>query len=73
MLGSPKYKYGDRVKFVYTDIDDRSMETEGYVAIVDPYGTFFQDEEPSYDVYINVAGELILVKHIRESRLSLAL
>jgi hypothetical protein len=60
MVGKPKYNYGDIVKFT---IDDE-IKT-GSVEIIDAYGTFFQTEEPSYDV--KVKDENCLYKHIRES------
>jgi len=60
MLGKPKYKKGDHLKFKIAD----EIHT-GVVFIVDAYGTFFQDEEPSYD--LENTDENILYKHIRES------
>lgn len=62
ILDPPKYQLGDRVRF---SINDEILE--GKIEIVDSYGTFEQDEEPSYD--IGVTGEKeILYKHIRESQ-----
>ena len=55
----PKFKVGDKVKFV--------LEGEvvvGEVAIVDRYGTFMQTEEPSYDILAVWNGEKALIKHI---------
>jgi hypothetical protein len=60
MLGKPKYNYGDMVKFT---IDDQIKI--GIIEIIDAYGTFFQTEEPSYDVLVKV--ENCLYKHVRES------
>lgn len=60
MLGKPKYKRGDIVTFIH----DNTKKT-GYVYIVDAYGTFEQDEEPSYDIMIE--EENCLYKHCRES------
>ena len=60
MLGNPKYKHGDIVMFNY---DGR--EKIGHIYIVDAYGTFEQDEEPSYDVMVE--KENCLYKHCRES------
>lgn len=56
----PKYDYDDVVKF---KIDDQTFE--GVVYIIDRYGTFEQNEEPSYDVYNK--SQNILYKHVRES------
>ena len=63
MLGEPKYKYGDIVTFMYDGI-----EKIGYVYIVDRYGTFEQDEEPSYDIMVE--KDNCLYKHCRESLVS---
>ena len=60
MIGSPKYKRGDRVSFTFKE----EIKT-GYVYIVDAYGTFEQDEEPSYDIMVD--EENCLYKHFRES------
>ena len=62
MLGKPKYHYGETVKFLSGD----DLKT-GEIEIIDPYGTFYQSEEPSYDVMIKV--ENCLYKHIRESNI----
>jgi hypothetical protein len=60
MLGKPKYHYGDTVKFVISD------EIKiGTIEIIDAFGTFFQSDEPSYDVMVK--EENCLYKHIRES------
>ena len=59
MLGKPKYTYGDVVKF------ECDGEKTGAVAIIDRYGTFEQNEEPSYDLLNK--DENILYKHCRES------
>lgn len=47
-----KFKIDDQIKI-------------GTIEIIDAYGTFFQTEEPSYDVMVKV--ENCLYKHIRES------
>jgi hypothetical protein len=44
MLEKPKYKRNDQVRFMF----EGEMK-EGYVYIVDAYGTFFQVEEASYE------------------------
>ena len=68
MLGNPKFKVNDRVKFRII-VNGVKEEMEGVVAIVNSYGTFFQNEEPSYDIMVEhfLGGEKTLVKHIRES------
>lgn len=55
----PKYTYSDEVEF------DFNGPVIGYICIVDKYGTFEQNEEPSYDIY--VVENNTLYKHIRES------
>ena len=65
MIGKPKYAYQETVKFVIGgDIK------VGTVEIIDAYGTFFQSEEPSYDVLVK--EENCLYKHIRESNIDKA-
>ena len=58
--GKPAYRKNDRVRF-----ECGGQVKEGVVAIVDAYGTFFQTEEPSYDVMVE--KENCLYKHIPES------
>lgn len=60
MLGKPKFKRNDIVRF-----ECDGIVKQGYVYIVDAYGTFFQGDEPSYDVMID--EEKCLYKHIPES------
>lgn len=64
MLGKPKYKRNDQVRFLF----EEEMK-EGYVYIVDAYGTFFQVEEPSYDIVVKEARGECLYKHILESQI----
>ena len=60
MLGHPKYTYKQRVKFKCNN-----NELVGRIEIVDSYGTWEQNEEPSYDIYVEANNTLY--KHIRES------
>ena len=60
MLGRPKYTYEDVVKFKIS-----GREIVGKVYIVDAYGTFDQDSQPSYDIIVD--EENFLYKHIPES------
>lgn len=60
MIGKSKYDYRESVKFVIGD--DLKV---GTIEIIDAYGTFFQSDEPSYDVLVE--EESCLYKHIRES------
>ena len=72
--GKPMYSVGDRVSFQMT-IDDENIETfDGNIAIVDSFGAWEIDNprEPSYDVLVcnwRVSGNMMLVKHIRESKI----
>lgn len=59
MKGNPKFDYGDVVKF---NINDE--EKCGVVAIIDRYGTFFDDSDACYDILNE--DENILYKHINE-------
>lgn len=64
MIGQPKYKLGDEVKF--------SLENKTYtgnIYIIDPYGTFEDDSNVSYDIMVKDWGinhTECLFKHIRE-------
>lgn len=72
MIGKPKYKVGDRVSFKIKD-DGEDFIVSGKVYIVDAYGTFEQNEEPSYDVMAEEShydkDSSCLYKHVRESSL----
>ena len=59
MIGKPKYSIGDEVYFLCC-----GNKVRGNIAIVDAYGTFEQNEEPSYDIMVEEANTLY--KHIRE-------
>ena len=59
-----KYQNGDLVTF-YFDTGKEKIKHHGYIEIVDPYGTFEQDKEPSYDIMIPHMNTLF--KHVVES------
>ena len=61
-MPAPKYVRGDVVTFQFF-ADKEPLE--GMVAIVDRYGTFEQNEEPSYDIYRFTDNTLY--KHVRQS------
>ena len=61
-IEAPKYNRGDTVRFKIKD----DTTYVGVVEIIDAYGTFEQDEEPSYDIYVQ-DGQGCLYKHIRQS------
>lgn len=66
------FDYGDLVTFKLKH-DDKEFEVEGTIEIIDRYGTFEQNDEPSYDIMIfNFCEEIApvgrcLIKHIRQS------
>lgn len=59
MIGKPKYKIGDIVRFDFDGIK------EGVIGIIDPYGTFFDDSDASYDIMNK--NENVFYKHIKEN------
>jgi hypothetical protein len=63
MLGKPKYKIGDIVNFKV--VDNQEIIKKGIVAIVDEYGTFFNNSDVSYDILNK--EENMLYKHFSES------
>ncbi len=69
MIGQPKFKREQQVKFTIS-MNGEERTLNGVIYIVDAYGTFEQQEEPSYDIEAFVEGEIILFKHIRESLVS---
>ena len=72
MIGKPKYKIGDKVRFTI-----QNTEYEGIVEIVDRFGTFEDNSNVSYDImiefkegskYYNPNGcNQCLMKHINEN------
>lgn len=61
VLGNPKYSFGDLLEF---KTQHMSEAKRGRVEIVDAWGTFEQNSQPSYDIY--VSEENCLYKHIVE-------
>lgn len=59
MLGKPKYKENQLVSFMLGE-----EVKEGLIYIVDRYGTFEDNSDVSYDIY--VGNENTLYKHINE-------
>lgn len=66
----PKAEYtrGDIVTFTF-----EHEQVTGEIYIVDRYGTFEQNEEPSYDILVENSphcdGGCCLYKHIRQSKI----
>ena len=56
------YKIDDTVTFLLN-----GKVYNGIIAIVDTFGTFFDNSEPYYDIYIQKNGKKVLVKHVRQS------
>ena len=63
------FNYGDLVQFDFESNGQIQVIT-GTVEIIDKYGTFEQNEEPSYDLYRKENNTLY--KHIRQSELKKA-
>ena len=61
MIGKPKYKIGDSVKF-----NIEGKEKTGTVHIVDKYGIFEDNSCVSYDIMSEYEGSKCLFKHIPE-------
>jgi len=65
MIGKPKYKIDDTVTFI---LDNK--EWTGKIYIIDPYGTFEDDSDVSYDIMVDNWGDNndqeCLFKHINE-------
>ena len=63
MIGKPKFKYNDDVKFIF------NSETKyGKIYIIDKYGTFEDDSDVSYDIFVEQNN--CLYKHINEKYVS---
>ncbi len=69
MLGKPIFKQQDQVSFT-TVVDGEEKTLQGVVYIVDMYGIEGQYEEPSYDIEALYEGEVMLFKHIPESKVA---
>jgi hypothetical protein len=59
MLGKPKHKVGDTVKFIFNN----ELKT-GVIWVVDRFGTFDYTEDVSYDIMVE--SENMFYKHIPE-------
>ena len=57
-----RYEVGDTVSFLL----DETLYI-GTIDIVDAFGTFFDNSEPYYDIYVNIQEKRVLVKHVRQS------
>ena len=71
MLGFPKYKRDDMVTFKFRR-NGQDIVITGKVFIIDPFGTFDQTAEVSYDVIAPDPwnrGEICLFKHVPESNI----
>lgn len=59
MKGFPKFLYKQNVQFEFNN-----EVKEGFIYIIDKYGTFFDDSDVSYDIMVE--SENCLYKHINE-------
>lgn len=62
-MNKPLYEYGDKVEFLF---NGEGELLEGFIEIIDSYGTFFQREQPSYDICVPSRNNC-LYKHVPES------
>ena len=72
--GKPAYSIGDRVSFELKFRDGNVETFDGTIEIVDRFGAWEIDNprEPSYDIMVENwrgSGEMMLVKHVRESNI----
>lgn len=71
IAGKPMFKYENEVGFYLIPYKETEKKFfMGKVYIIDAWGTFEQNEEPSYDIMVddfNGSGSPCLVKHVRES------
>lgn len=72
--GKSMYSVGDRVSFQMT-IDGNIETFDGVIKVVDDFVAWEIDNprEPSYDVLVcnwRGSGAMVLVKHIRESKIA---
>lgn len=63
MVGNPKYKIGDNVSFTLGNVIK-----QGEIYIVDKYGTFEDDSDVSYDIFVK--SDNVLYKHVKETMLN---
>ena len=63
MIGKPKYDYGETVCFK-VNWDGNPRVITGTIEIIDRFGTFEDDSDVSYDIYVE--AENMLYKHINE-------
>ena len=63
MIGKPKFKYNDDVQFIFN-----SEIKYGKIYIIDKYGTFEDDSDVSYDIFVEQNN--CLYKHINEKYVS---
>lgn len=73
MLGKPIYKVKDKVEFDIV-LDDKEGSNKitcvGKIIVVDAYGTFFNNDQPYYDIMVddwNGTGQRMCIKHCAES------
>lgn len=64
MLGNPKYALNEEVSFKLYNSDNVEVMKHGIIYIVDDYGTFEDNSDVSYDIFVH--DENCLYKHVRE-------
>jgi len=68
MIGKPQFDRGDTVRFS-VEMNGQVCKLTGTVYIIDAYGTFFDDSDVSYDIYVESMQTLF--KHVTEKDLRL--
>lgn len=65
-LGKPRHELNDRVEFKFDKGNGEYDTYIGTVVVIDAYGTFGQNEMPSYDIMIIENGKKCICKHVPE-------
>lgn len=68
MLGKPQFTYEDVVSFEVKDMDGKIRNVIGKIAVVDRWGTFFDNTDVQYDVR---GYDGTFYKHIHEKNITL--
>lgn len=71
MLGNPKYTLNEKVAFKLYNSDNVEVAKHGIIYIVDDYGTFEDNSDVSYDIF--VPDENCIYKHVREDSIMYSL
>lgn len=64
--GRPSYEEDDEVEFTHI-VQGELLTFQGRIAHVKPYGSDTQNDEPSYDILVDLNGQTCLIEDVRES------